>query len=266
MLINGRSMKPIAHRDVLLPLVGGMIALAWVALYAWSRSPYARYLDHSGLAFVCTVDDGTGFASRATLYVGGFVLMTAAMMLPTTFPLLAIYRRMTRARDDRDLLLGLVIAGYLAAWLAFGIAAHTLDWGLHEVAATVFWLQANAWTVGAVLLAIAGLFQFSRLKYHCLDACRQPLGFVVRHWRGGDPRLQAVALGLHHGAYCVGCCWALMLLMFGVGSANVGWMLAIGTVMAVEKNVRWGRRLAAPLGAVLLGLAAWVSLQNLFPT
>ncbi len=250
---------------MLLPLVGGMVVLAWIALFAWSRSPYGRYLDHSGLAFVCTVDDGANAVSRTALYLGGFLLMTAAMMLPTTLPLIAIFRRMTRMRADRNVLVALLIAAYLGVWLAFGVAAHVLDHALHAAAAGSFWLQVNAWIVGAGLLAVAGAFQFTRQKYRCLDECRQPLSFVMRHWRGGDPRVQALALGAHHGAYCVGCCWALMLLMFAVGSGNVGWMLAIGAVMAIEKNMPWGRRLSAPLGVGLLTLAGCVLLQNLLP-
>jgi predicted metal-binding membrane protein len=254
--------RPIAQRDLLLPLIGGMIALAWVALFAWSRSPYGRYLDHSELALVCTVGDGPDALASGALYVGGFLLMIAAMMLPTTFPLIAIFRRMTRERPDRGSLVALLVAGYVGAWLAFGVAAHAADFALRGFAADSFWLQANAWVVGAALLGVAGAFQFTRQKYRCLDKCRQPLSFVLRHWRGGNVHTQALALGVHHGAYCVGCCWALMLLMFAVGSGNVGWMLAIGAVMAIEKNAPWGRRLAAPLGVALLAFAAIVVLQN----
>jgi len=254
--------RPLAHRDVLLPLVGGMIVLAWVSLFALQRSPYGRYLDHSELALVCSVETGADAIGTAAIYVGGFLLMIAAMMLPTTLPLVGIFRRMTRERADRGRLVALLIAGYVAVWLAFGVAAHGADYAVHAFSADSFWLQTNAWIVGAALLALAGAFQFSSLKYHCLDQCRQPLSFVMRHWRGGDANRQAVAIGVHHGAYCVGCCWALMLLMFGVASGNVGWMLAIGAVMAIEKNSPWGRRLAAPLGVGLLAMAVFVVLQH----
>ncbi len=256
------AMRPIAHRDVLLPLLGGMIALAWVALLALSRSPYARYLDHSDLELVCSVGTGADALGRAAIYVGGFLLMIAAMMLPTTLPLIGIFRRMTRERSDRTRLTALLVAGYVGAWLAFGVVAHAADFALHAVAADNFWLQTNAWVVGATLLLVAGAFQFTRQKYHCLDQCRQPLSFVLAHWRGGNVSRQALAIGAHHGAYCVGCCWALMLLMFGVASGNVGWMLAIGAVMAIEKNTPWGRRLAAPLGIALLAFGAFVVLQH----
>jgi predicted metal-binding membrane protein len=103
-------------------------------------------------------------------------------------------------------------------------------------------------------LLLAGAFQFSKLKYRCLDKCRAPFSFVIEHWRGGDTRWQALRLGAHHGVFCVGCCWALMFLMFAVGTGSIGWMLALGAIMAVEKNMPWGRKLSAPLGIVLL---AW---------
>jgi predicted metal-binding membrane protein len=247
--------KPLPQRDLFLPLVGGMIALAWVSLWLWSRSPYARFLDHTDLGLVCASAFASGTLGQAGMYVGAFLLMTAAMMLPTTLPLIEIFRRMTSARADRALLVALLIAGYLGVWLAFGAVAHAADAAVHAAAAQSFWLQANTWIVGAALLATAGAFQFSRQKYKCLEQCRAPLSFVMQHWRGGNARTQALKLGAHHGVFCVGCCWALMLLMFAVGSGNVAWMLGLGVVMAIEKNVSWGRRLSAPLGVGLLAAA-----------
>ena len=120
----------------------------------------------------------------------------------------------------------------------------------------VAWPGRHAELPGVMVLLLAGGFQFSRLKYHCLDKCRTPLGFVMSHWHGPRPQREAFLLGLTHGAYCVGCCWALMLVMFVVGTGNLGWMMVLGLVMAVEKNHPWGRRLAAPLGAALLIMAA----------
>jgi len=185
------------------------------------------------------------------------------MMLPTTLPLLEIYRRLSRRRADRGLLLALVVGGYLLAWAGFGVAAHGLDWALHEAAAGSVWLAFNGWSLGVAVLALAGAFQFSRLKYRCLDKCRMPLGFVMEHWRGRHERRQALWLGLRHGLFCVGCCWALMLLMFVVGAGSVGWMLLLGAVMAAEKNLPWGRRLSAPLGLVLLAGAGAIATDNL---
>jgi predicted metal-binding membrane protein len=151
----------------------------------------------------------------------------------------------------------LVVLGYLAVWSAFGLIAHALDYGLHDLAAAFPWLAVNGWVLGAAVLATAGVFQFSALKYHCLAKCRAPFSFVNEHWRGGGAYRQSFLLGVHHGIFCVGCCWAIMLLMFVVGTGSVGWMLALGSLMAIEKNVSWGNRLSAPLG---IGLLAWASL------
>jgi predicted metal-binding membrane protein len=184
------------------------------------------------------------------------------MMLPTTLPLLAIFRRLTARHKDRSRLVALVIAGYLGAWLGFGIIAHAADWLLHEIVERSLWLGANAWVIGAGTVLLAGLFQFSRLKYRCLDKCRTPLSFVMEYWRGRNDRRNAFSLGIHHGIFCVGCCWALMLLMFAVGVGNLSWMFLLGTLMAVEKNMPWGAKLSAPLGASLLGWGGLIVLNN----
>ncbi len=238
--------------SVLATAFAGLVALAWLALWTWESSPYGRYLNHAELSHFDLGGDLGEAATQAAIYVGGWVLMTVAMMLPTTYPLLEIFHRMTRQRADRSRLLAMVIAGYLGVWLLFGIAAHAFDLGLHGALERSAWLQSNAWVFGAGPLLAAGAFQFTRLKYRCLDKCRAPLSFVVQHWRGGGEGAQALLLGAHHGAFCVGCCWALMLLMFAVGTGNVGWMLVLAAVMAAEKNLTWGRQLSAPLGVLLL--------------
>jgi predicted metal-binding membrane protein len=245
-------MKPVSQRNLALPFLISLIVFAWLILWAWERSPYGRYLAHGELAHFDVAAGLQPMLFQGAIYVAGWTLMTAAMMLPTTLPLVEIFRRLTRQRDDRTQLVVLLILGYLGVWLAFGVAAHLFDLGLHEAFGHSHWLQ-DAWVFGAGPLLVAGAFQFTTLKYRCLEKCRAPLSFVMRHWRGADSRLQALRLGAHHGLYCVGCCWALMLLMFAVGTANVAWMLGLAAVMAVEKNVRWGVRLARPAGA---GLAA----------
>ncbi|MGH7832292.1 MAG: DUF2182 domain-containing protein, partial [Candidatus Binatia bacterium] len=210
------SITPIRH-SVFLWSIGSLVALAWLTLWFWDRSPYGRYLDHGELGEI----GGSGpIILPVTLYVLGWTLMTVAMMLPTTVPLLEIFRRLTARRPERSQLLALVIIGYLGVWALFGIAAHLADWVLHQVVERSTWLEANAWAIGAGTLLLAGGFQFSRLKYRCLDKCRAPLSFVMEYWRGRHDRRNALRLGIHHGIFCVGCCWALMLLMFGVGVGN----------------------------------------------
>jgi predicted metal-binding membrane protein len=249
-------------------MLGGLVVLAWLALFLWELSPHGRYLDHGkwtelGVgAWLCRAVPAGAVIVPALLYALGWVLMIAAMMLPTTMPLLRIFARVTEARPNRATLLALVIAGYLLVWLAFGLAAHVVDYGLHALAAGLPWLHLNGWLVGATVLAMAGVFQFSRLKYACLDKCRTPFSFVNEHWRGPMALRQSFRLGLHHGLFCVGCCWAIMLLMFVVGTGSVGWMLALGAIMAVEKNASWGRNLSVPLGFGLLGWASLIVIEQ----
>jgi predicted metal-binding membrane protein len=239
-----------------------VIALAWLTLWMWERSPYGRYLSHGELAGLDR-SDGSEALLRAGLYVLGWLLMTVAMMLPTVLPLLAIFRRLVAARAERAQYLALCVLGYLGVWMAFGVVAHGADLVVHEATERIAWLEDNAWAIGAATLLAAGAFQFTALKYRCLDKCRTPLSFVMEHWRGRRERWNAFWLGAHHGIFCVGCCWALMLIMFGVGIGNVGWMLALGAVMVIEKNVSWGRRIGRPLGVALLAWGLAVALEAL---
>ncbi len=252
----------VLHRRVFLPVLAALVALSWAALWAWALSPYARYLEHGDwtargpVALLCSAIPGGTVLVPALLAGLAWFLMTTAMMLPTTLPLFDAFNRLTRQRPDHGRLLALLGLGYLAAWGAFGVAAHVLHSLLLAWIDSIPVLAWNAWLVGTATLALAGAFQFSRLKYRCLEKCRTPLGFVIEHWRGRQQAWQAFALGAHHGLFCVGCCWALMLLMFVVGAGNPGWMLALAALMAIEKNVPWGRRISAPLGVALLAGAA----------
>jgi predicted metal-binding membrane protein len=250
------------HRRVFAFVIAALAIAAWFALWAWQRSPYGRWLDHgdwtsSGpAAALCSLVPGGTWLVPAAVTASAWVLMIAAMMLPTTLPLVDSVERMTRGRGDGARLLCLVVIGYVAVWGAFGLVAHGADAGLRKVFAESSWLADRAHWVGIAVITLAGAFQFSTLKYRCLDKCRTPLSFVIEHWHGIAPQRDALALGARHGVFCIGCCWALMLLMFAVGTGSLGWMLVLATLMAVEKNLPWGRRLSAPLGAVLLGWAA----------
>jgi predicted metal-binding membrane protein len=228
-----------------------LVGTAWLALVLWGRSPYGSYLDHTQFGEL-GIDLSADYALRAAVFISGWSLMIVAMMLPTSLPLFLLFRTLTRNRPNRNQLMILLIGGYLAVWVTFGTLAHAGDLGLHEAVAAWHWLEDRAWLLAAVPLLLAGGYQFTPLKYMCLDKCRSPYSFVTSHWHGRNPRLDALRLGLAHGLFCVGCCWSLMLLMFAVSLGNVAWMLALAIVMAAEKNFSWGRRLSVPLGAVLL--------------
>jgi predicted metal-binding membrane protein len=257
-----RGAREARHQRAFVPLLAGLVALAWLALWALGHSPWGALLGHeswsSEAAFLCRALPGATVWLPAAFATAGWVLMTVAMMLPTTLPLFDAFDRVAQARTDHALLLAMLGLGYLSAWTAFGLAAHVLHEGVRRAVDAVPALALRPWLIGAALLALAGAFQFSDLKHRCLEKCRAPFGFVVQHWRGGGPRRQAFALGAHHGLYCVGCCWALMLLMFALGAGSLGWMLALAAAMAIEKNAPWGQRLGAPLGFTLLAGAAVV--------
>ena len=248
----------VENRRLFVALLVLLVAAAWAGLWLWGQSPYARFLDHSQLPPLTRSNMGLLF-----FFVAGWTLMAFAMMLPTSLPLIALFHAMTRDRPDGLLLTGLLIGGYIGVWAWLGLAAHLGDLAVHWLVDRNAWLDDNSWTLGAIILAGAGAYQFTGLKYKCLDQCRSPWSFIMRRWTGTGYKTQALRLGLHHGVYCAGCCWPLMLLMFVVGAGSIGWMLGLGAVMASEKNLPWGRRLGRPLGALLIvaGLAVAVQAQ-----
>lgn len=242
------------HR-IFLPTMLALVVVAWMALEVWGRSPYHRYLHHQSF----DAADVRRGVDLLFIFVAGWTLMTIAMMLPTSLPLISLFQRMTATRPDGAWLVALLLSGYLVVWAGFGLIAHGLDLALHHVADRLELLERNAWGVAAGILLVAGVYQFTPLKYHCLEQCRSPRSFIAGRWRGRDARRESFLLGVQHGAFCVGCCWSLMLLMFLVGMGSVVWMLLLGAVMAVEKNMPWGRRLSAPLGAGLVAAGCVVA-------
>jgi len=161
---------------------------------------------------------------------------------------------MVRARSDGGRLISLLVFGYLSVWTMFGIVVHAGDAVLHLTVDNVPWLDQHAALIAAATVLLAGVYQFTPLKYHCLEGCRSPRAFIISRRRGQRPISEAFDLGIAHGLFCIGCCWTLMLLMFAVGVGSLGWMLVLGAVMAIEKNLPWGRRFSAPVGCLLL---AW---------
>ncbi|HKG58062.1 MAG TPA: DUF2182 domain-containing protein [Candidatus Limnocylindrales bacterium] len=235
---------PRRDRAVLGGLLVGIAVTAWLALLLWERSPYGHYLHHAGGAAPLPVE--------ASLFAVGWLLMIVAMMLPSSVPLVMTFAALVGRRRRPGQLVTLLLTGYLLVWGGFGLTAWLLDRGIHAGVDGLPFLAAHPQLIISTTLLAAGLWQFSPLRDRCLDECRSPLGFVINRWRGVSERREALAMGIAHGAFCVGCCWSLMLVMFGVGLGSTAAMLALGGLTAVEKNLPWGRRLSRPLGVALV--------------
>jgi predicted metal-binding membrane protein len=219
----------------------------------------------AALAWVVTGDrmqgmdmgPGTDLGSVG-FYVSVWVAMMAAMMFPSISPMVLTYglvqrRRTARGATEQAGATVAFVAGYLVVWTAFGLAAY----GLFEVVRSLSidalsWQRGGRYLAAGVILA-AAVYQLTPAKDACLTRCRGPLGFLTDEWREG--RLGALVMGILHGGWCVGCCWALMAALFALGVMSIAWMAFVALLIAVEKMLPWKR--AANLGiAVALCLLA----------
>jgi predicted metal-binding membrane protein len=172
----------------------------------------------------------------------------AAMMFPSLAPTVALYSRMTR---DRMAPL-LFSAGYLVAWGVAGVSAFAVARaGGGILGDALAWDRAGRWVAGATLLA-AAVYELTPLKDVCLGKCRSPLGFLLGSWRGG--RAGALRMGVRHGGWCIGCCWALMASLFALGVMSIVWMAFVAALIAAEKTLPWRRLATYGTAAILLAL------------
>lgn len=192
-------------------------------------------------------------------------VMMIAMMVPSAAPMILLYARVVRHGPSGEAISAelapttMFAAGYLVCWLAFSALATTLQFALERsglLDGMMMW-SADRWLT-AGLLATAGLYQLSPLKTACLAQCRSPATFLTHHWRPGP--LGAFRMGIAHGAYCVGCCWALMLLLFAAGIMNLVWIAGLAILVLVEKLAPFGAVLSKLLAVLLLvGAAALIA-------
>jgi predicted metal-binding membrane protein len=183
-------------------------------------------------------------------FLAVWVVMMGAMMFPSVAPTVALYSRMTRERSPLSPLL--FATGYLVTWGGAGIVAFAAAVAGGRVAGDVLaWDRAGRWVAGATLV-LAAVYQVTPLKDACLGKCRSPLGFLLGSWRDG-PR-GALEMGAKNGAWCVGCCWALMVSLFALGIMSISWMAFVSALIAVEKTVPWRRVATYGTAAILLGL------------
>jgi predicted metal-binding membrane protein len=223
------------------------------------RSLVALLLGVAALAWWWTADrmDGMDRGPWTSLgaldwFLGIWIAMMAAMMLPSAIPAVTLYARLAR---DRTAVAPLAFAaGYLAVWVAAGLVAFGLAYaGSHLAGLDLTWSGSGRWLAGAALVGAAA-YQLTPFKEACLSRCRTPLGLLLGSWRPG--RLGGFRLGLASGAWCAGCCWALMASLFALGVMSIAWTAFVAALVALEKTLPWRRLPSRATAAVLLALGA----------
>jgi predicted metal-binding membrane protein len=228
-----------------------VIGLAWSLAVLAEVTGGHRALHHGPL-----IEGSLPAWAALIVFLVAWQLMIAAMMLPSSLPLVRLFFQAASAQPGALRAKTAFLAGYAAVWSAFGVLAFGGDVALHRVVERWAWLDRRPWLLGGVVLMLAGSFQFSRLKHRCLTVCRQPGVYLLRHYGRGTAR--AFRIGGRHGLFCLGCCWALMLVSFAVGVANLPWMAVLTAVMVFEKTGRGAERGVAPIGIAFLILGVLV--------
>ncbi len=246
---------PLRERSLLLAGLGAVVAVAWVYLIREVRG-----MD-SMMETVTIMETRPRELADVALLFAMWCAMMVAMMVPGATPTVLVYAAVARRLAPARLgawLTAAFVTGYALAWSAFSMAAALLQVELERVALVSPMMVAASPVFGGLLLAAAGAYQLTPAKDACLSRCRTPLQFVAENWRPGG--WGALHMGLHHGAYCVGCCWVLMALLFVGGVMNLLWVAAIAVFIILEKIAFVGSRLGRfvsgcgliTMGAVML--------------
>jgi len=230
------------------------IAVVTISIAAWLGT----------LVFMGGMDEGPGTPLHGLpVFLAGWIVMLTAMMLPSELNYIGAFAGMLKGRGtaapERTKLVVSFISGYGFAWIAYGLIAYFLDALVRAVSpGFIAWNRGGPYLAGAVLIA-AGFFQISSLKHVCLTGCRSPLSFFAIHWRAGNKG--AVEMGFRHGLVCVGCCWAMMGVMFAVGAMSLTWMALLTLFMFAEKVTPKGQKLAVPIACFLWVMGLWIAVS-----
>jgi predicted metal-binding membrane protein len=190
----------------------------------------------------------------APLFLAVWIAMMVATMFPAAAPMVLMFARIGASKRTSGRVFvptWLFVTGYLLVWVALGVVAYGSALAAETLAAHVDVLERGAGPIGGAVIVLAGAYQFSRWKDRCLSRCRSPLAFVMQHWREG--RLGAVRMGVQHGWHCVGCCWALMMLMFPLGVMNIAALAGVTALVHAEKVLPHAPAVRQVAGAVLIG-------------
>ena len=243
------------ERWVLATLLVGVSLLCWAWIAVMADDMYGTM--RGAAAWMMTNDWDV---PHLLLLWAMWAVMMTAMMLPSAAPLLLMYAGALRGRGEPGAgpQLFAMAAGYVLVWAGFSIAATVLQRVLASGLVLTPMMEPDTPVAAAVILAIAALYQLTPLKRACLRVCRTPLAYLLQHWRPGTAG--AFRLGVNHGLYCLGCCWALMLLLFAGGVMNLAVIVALTLWVLVEKFAPFGEWTARAGGVALLALAAWMLL------
>ncbi len=245
-------------------------ALAGIAAVAWAYMIHeARGMNVSGvceclgmqMGGVATEDWSAGSLLPLFLMWAG---MMVAMMLPSAAPMILTFAAVSRNRRRQErpyVPVGVFVAGYVVIWTGFSALAAVAQWILHRQALLSPGMATTSATLGGVLLLAAGVFQFTPLKHTCLTHCRAPLEFIMTRWREG--RRGAFRMGLEHGIFCTGCCWALMSLLFVAGVMNILWIAVLTLLVGLEKLLPRGGWLSSATGVILAAWGAFVIAEGM---
>ena len=247
----GVAMK--RDRAVIVVAIVILIALAWAyTAHVGLRAPPVSHAMATPSVMPWTAAD---FGYMLVMWA----VMMVAMMLPSATPMIFLYARVREKRRGADrpyAPTAAFVGGYLLTWTGFSLLATMANWELHTGGVLSSMMGRVAPATGGALLIVAGLFQWTPLKHACLKHCRSPIGFFVQNWRDG--LVGATMMGLHHGAYCLGCCWLLMVLLFALGVMNLPWVAVLTTVVLAEKVLPRGEVLSRVLGALLVLWGVWL--------
>jgi len=249
-------LETLLRRDRLIVAAG--LALAVLLSWSW-LVPMARDMSGSMSGAAAWMMASEWNVPYAAAMAGMWAAMMLGMMLPSATPTILLYARVVRtaAPPQAAVLRSYVFAtGYLLVWTVFSIAATALQLVLSHVGVLSPVMQTTAPTLGACLLLAAGIYQLTPVKRSCLAHCRSPVEYIVEHWADGTS--SALRMGVRHGFYCLGCCWALMLLLFFGGVMSLAWIALLAIAVLVEKLLPFGA-VAGRVGGLLL-IAAGVAL------
>lgn len=250
----------VARRDRILVLTGliAAILLAWAYLLAMPEMETPAPMDMPGMA-MAEMQAATSWAEHLPWVFAMWWIMMVAMMLPSAAPMILLFAAITRKQKTQTSPfppVAFFTLGYLIVWAGFSIAASLAQWALSGTGFIQHGMRIASPVLNAMLLLGAGAWQLSPIKRACLHHCRSPVHYITTHWRKGCGG--AIGMGLRHGAFCLGCCWFLMGLLFAGGIMNLYWIIGIAVYVLLEKLAPNGQLLARASGVMLIGAGVWL--------